>query len=142
MGKQNLYEHSIRVPLIITGPGLPKNERRIEPVYIADIYPTILEYLGINTPSTCSTISLTPTFERETKIRENLFLRYRNDIAGLKEDAFKLIKYMLPEGTRISLFNLLEDPLEMTDLSENPEYSKTTKDMLLKIDEHWETLDI
>ena len=95
MGKQNLYEHSIRVPLIIAGPGIPKNERRTEPVYIADIYPTILDYLGISIPGTCSTISLTPTFKRDTKIRSSLFLRYRNDIAGLKEDGFKLIKYML-----------------------------------------------
>jgi len=142
MGKQNLYEHSIRVPLIMAGPGLPGRERRSEPVLIADLYPTILDFLGLAKPGTCAAKSLVPTFIKEIKIRDSLFLRYRNHVAGLKKNGFKLIKYILPDGPLVSLFDLTKDPLEMNDLSGNPEYSGRITSMLSEIDSNWEILDI
>ena len=39
MGKQNLYDHSVRVPLIFAGPGIPEGEQRNSPVYLLDIFP-------------------------------------------------------------------------------------------------------
>ncbi len=142
MGKQNLYEHSIRVPLIMAGPGLPGSTRRSEPVLIADLYPTILDFLGLEKPGTCAAKSLIPTFIKEIKIRDGLFLRYRNHVAGLKKNGFKLIKYILPDGSLVSLFDLTKDPLEMNDLSGNPEYSGRITSMLSEIDSNWEILDI
>ena len=141
-GKQNLYEHSIRVPLIISGPEIPKNGKRVEPVYIADIYPTILEYLDIDIPDTCQTKSLFKTFAKETRIRESLKLRYRNHIAGLKKDGLKLIKYFLTDNIRLSLFDLEKDPLELNDLADIPEYTSKLSSMHEEIDEDWEILDI
>ncbi|MGH6886897.1 MAG: sulfatase family protein, partial [Geminicoccales bacterium] len=38
------YEESIRVPLIVRGPGLPRGTRRHQPVVNADLAPTILHY--------------------------------------------------------------------------------------------------
>ena len=40
LGKQNLYEHSTRVPFIISGPGIPKKKRISTPVYLQDIMPS------------------------------------------------------------------------------------------------------
>ncbi len=50
LGKQNLYEHSIRVPMIFSGPGIPKNKKADGFVYLSDIAPTIYEYLKIPAP--------------------------------------------------------------------------------------------
>lgn len=47
MGKQNLYEESIRIPLIFAGPGIPKGQVRDQFVYLLDIYPTLCDILGI-----------------------------------------------------------------------------------------------
>jgi len=38
MGKQSNYEHSLRVPLIFAGPGIPVNERREAYAYLLDVY--------------------------------------------------------------------------------------------------------
>ena len=49
MGKQNLYDHSVRVPLIAVGPDLPKGRTIHAPVYLQDIMPTTLELAGAPT---------------------------------------------------------------------------------------------
>ena len=41
MGKQNCYEHSIRVPLILCGPGIPKGQKSESYVYLMDLFPTL-----------------------------------------------------------------------------------------------------
>jgi len=141
-GKQNLYEHSIRVPLVISGPEIPKGKRRNEPAYIADIFPTILDYLGINPPETCTTKSLSPTFHEDICIRDTLHLRYRNDVAAVKKDGFKLIKYFLEGKTKLSLYNLTDDPNELRDLAKHTGYSELVSRLEKSIDENWQILDI
>jgi N-acetylglucosamine-6-sulfatase len=49
-GKQQVYEESIRVPLIIRGPGLPEGAVRSQPVANVDLATTILEYAGVRPP--------------------------------------------------------------------------------------------
>ncbi len=46
MGKQNLYDHSVRVPLIFRGPGIPKNQTSDAMVYLLDLCPTFCEFAG------------------------------------------------------------------------------------------------
>ena len=45
-GKQNLYEHSIRVPLVFAGPGIPRGVRRSAYAYLLDIFPTLCDLAG------------------------------------------------------------------------------------------------
>ena len=51
LGKQNLYEHSIRVPMILSGPGVPINKKTDGFTYLSDITPTIIDYLQLPRPS-------------------------------------------------------------------------------------------
>lgn len=50
MGKENLYEHSARVPLLLSGPGVPSDRQSDAIVGHRDIYPTLLDILGIEAP--------------------------------------------------------------------------------------------
>jgi arylsulfatase A-like enzyme len=54
MGKQNLFDHSVRVPLMLVGPGVPAGEKRDASVYLQDIMATSLELAGAERPSMCS----------------------------------------------------------------------------------------
>ena len=47
MGKQNLYEHSTKVPFLICGPDIKKNHVINEPIYLQDIMPTTLQLAGL-----------------------------------------------------------------------------------------------
>ena len=86
-GKQNLYEHSIRVPLILAGPGVPKDEKRNAFCYLSDIYPTLCDLLGMDIPDTVEGRSLVPAFSDPTeKIRDTLHFAYRGVQRAVKNE--------------------------------------------------------
>ena len=50
MGKQNLYDHSVRIPLIFAGPGIPQGVQCATPCYLLDIFPTLCAAFGLDPP--------------------------------------------------------------------------------------------
>ena len=59
-GKHSLWEESTRVPLIISGPGIRGDQRCDEPVELLDVYPTLSELAGLETPDFVEGLSLMP----------------------------------------------------------------------------------
>jgi len=119
LGKQNLYEHSMRVPLIMAGPGIPANEKRDQLVYIFDIFPTVSEYLGIPLPSTVEGISLLPILANsELPGRQSVFYAYRHFQRGVRTvDGWKHIQYRVDGMPTEQLFDLNADPYETKNLA-------------------------
>ncbi len=128
MGKQNLYENSIHVPLLMKGPNIPQNKQVDEPVLLMDIFPTIMDYLKLPAPDTLQGKSMLPLIEGETGRRE-IYLQFTTLIRGLKQDDYKLIEYATKFGRQTQLFNLKEDPYEMYNLS----YDKNHQERLAKM---------
>jgi arylsulfatase A-like enzyme len=116
MGKQNHYEHSIRIPLIFAGPGIPRNETRTTYVYLLDIYPTLCELLGIDVPASVEGLSMVPALTESTPVRESLYFAYADLIRSAKDSRYKLALYS--NGTRnyAQLFDLEDDPGELENL--------------------------
>jgi arylsulfatase A-like enzyme len=131
LGKQNLYEHSIRVPMIIAGPGVPKGTKYEGFNYLSDIAPTLYEYLNIKAPATVEAKSLVPVFaDPSRKLRPQLYNVYGHWSRSIKTaDGFKLILYNVDGVLHTQLFDLKNDPWEMKDLSGDPEYSVRVRDM-------------
>ncbi len=125
VGKQNLYEHSIRVPMIISGPGLPKNVRTEAFAYLSDISPTLYDYLNIKQPPTVEAKSLLPVlYDRERSVRNSIYNVYGHWSRSIKtSDGYKLILYNVNGVSTTQLFNLRNDPWEMHDLSGNKSFS-------------------
>ncbi|UCH36739.1 MAG: sulfatase-like hydrolase/transferase [Armatimonadota bacterium] len=121
MGKQNLYEHSIHVPLIIAGPGIPRNERRDGLCYLTDIFPTLCELTGMATPATVDGQSLVPLMHDSTAVaRERLLFAYTDCQRAVRDERYKLIEYAV-NGTRTTqLFDLRDDPWETRNLADDP----------------------
>ncbi len=117
-GKQNLYEHSIRVPLIFSGPGIPRGVRRDAYAYLLDIFPTLCDLAGVETPASVEGASLAPAIEdpRE-RPRDTLCAAYRQWQRMVKDDRFKLIEYVVDGRRTTQLFDLERDPMECHDLS-------------------------
>lgn len=131
LGKQNLYEHSIRVPMIMAGPGIPKGRQYKGFNYLSDIAPTLYEYLGIKAPSTVEAKSLYAVFSNPAKkVRPSIYNVYGHWSRSIKTaDGYKLIVYHVGETRRIQLFDLNKDPWEIHDLSAEPGFASRIIDM-------------
>ena len=122
VGKQNLYEHSVRVPLIVAGPGIPAGRTTDALCYLFDVLPTLGSLCGVPAPATSEGRNLGDTLRHpERPARRELVFGYRDLQRALRDDRWKLIRY--PKVDRTQLFDLIADPYERTDLSTRPEHA-------------------
>lgn len=129
MGKQNLYEHSMGVPLIFSGPGIPKGRLSEAFVYLFDVYPTVSELVGAKVPEGLDGKSLTPIIQGKTEnVRDTIFLAYRDLQRAVRRGRLKLLVY--PKVNKIQLFDLQEDPHETKNLADDPLQATRIKQML------------
>jgi len=132
LGKQNLYEHSMRVPLIISGPGIPKGKKSEAFAYLFDLFPTLAELSSLPIPEGIDGLSLNPIISGTAKkIRSSVFTAYRNTVRAVRTDEWKLIKY--PERGLTQLFNLENDQFEMNNLSGDTAYNTIQNQMLREL---------
>lgn len=121
MGKQNLYDDSMRAPLVLNGPGVPHGSSDAL-VYLFDLYPTLCDLLGVETPDHVEGQSLAPIVRGEQDAgRAALYSGYLDVQRAVRDERWKLIRYPLVHVTQ--LFDLANDPHEVHDLSEEPEYA-------------------
>lgn len=118
LGKQNLYEHSVRVPLIVRGPGIPAGQVNDALCYLMDVCPTLLECAGAGVPQQIEGRSLLPVLKGEKRdVRGGLFLAYRDVQRGFFDGRFKLIEYWVSGRRTTQLFDLKSDPHELHSLA-------------------------
>jgi len=145
MGKQNAYEHSIRVPLIFAGKGVKKNVRTDHPCYLMDIFATLCDVMGAQKPENISSESVYPILEGKTvEKRDALYFAYADLLRAVEVGDYKLIAYANKKGKRFQLFNEKEDPFELHNQVDNPKYREIRKSLeaeLLKQKEVWNERD-
>jgi len=122
LGKQNLYDHSVRIPLVMRGPGVPAGIRSDAFCYLMDVHPTLCDLAGIQTPASVEAKSLEPLLHNPTDPHESvLFFAYLGLHRGVREGDWKWMQYRVDgQPERTQLFNLKEDPHEIRNLAENP----------------------
>ena len=119
-GKQNLYDHSVHIPMIFCGPGIPSETLRDSLVYTVDVYPTLCEMAGIDIPESVLGKSMMKTIkEEEISTRDYLYYAYKDVQRAVTYQGWKLIEYNVNGVRSTQLFNIAEDPDEIHDLSGN-----------------------
>lgn len=122
LGKQSVYEHSMQCPLIFVGPDIPRGQESQTFTYLFDIFSTILGTAGVTPPNDVSSIDLRSIWEGEQKsVRDSLFLPYQSIQRAVRDDRWKLIGY--PKIGHYQLFDLENDPHEMTNLIDEPQHA-------------------
>ncbi|OAI52841.1 choline-sulfatase [Planctomyces sp. SCGC AG-212-M04] len=128
MGKQNLFDHSVRVPFLARGPRFKAGQRNSTPILMQDVTPTSLELAGAKVPETMEFKSLLPVADgTASDLHGPIYLAYRTLQRAYVKDGYKLILY--PEVPKRLLFNLKADPLEMNDLSEDSSQQSRQKEL-------------
>lgn len=141
LGKQNMFDHSVRVPLVVVGPGVPKGEKRDQQVYLQDIMATTYELTGIAKPPHVYFNSLLPMIKnkRSESSYPEIYGGYMNVQRMVRTDRYKLIVY--PEAEKVLLFDLQKDPEEMHDVSYQPAYRHVLDDMKVRLIRQQKQLD-
>nr|WP_298319418.1 sulfatase-like hydrolase/transferase [uncultured Aquimarina sp.] len=129
LGKQNLFDHSIRPPMIVIGPDIPKNKKVDVDIYLQDVMATVLEIGGVEKPEYVEFNSFLDLAKGKSKNKNynEIYGAYLNVQRMIRKDGFKLLVY--PEINKILLFDMINDPEEMNDISDNPEYKEKIKSM-------------
>jgi arylsulfatase A-like enzyme len=128
MGKQNLYEDGMKVPLIFAGPGVPKG-RSDALVYLHDVYPTVCELAGVPVPAGLDGRSLAPVVRGQSAgVRDSVFLAYRSVQRAVRQGDWKLIRY--PQVNRTQLFDLKADSDETKDLADDPRHADRVRELM------------
>ncbi len=142
MGKQNLYEHSVHVPLVFSGPGIGRNERRAGFCYLLDIFPTVCELTGLDVPDSVEGRSLAGAIGgRERRLRRTLFFAYKDIQRGVRDRRFKLIEYFVKGKRTTQLFDLERDPFELENLAGSGEQRRNLVRMRKELVRWREELD-
>lgn len=143
MGKQNLYEHSAKSPLVFAGPGIPHGTKD-KPLtsdallYLFDIYPTICDLVGAEVPASDDAEFDGRSFrsvvagEKKTH-RDSIYCAYLGVQRVLRDERYKLFRY--PQSHRVQLFDLADDPAETNDLSSAPEHQARLTAMLKRMEQ-------
>lgn len=119
MGKQNMYDHSVRVPLMISGPGIAAGRRVDTPVYLQDVMPTTLDWAGVVQPVHVEFKSLVPLLQDgEDTHYDSIYCAYTETQRMIADGDFRLIHY--PAVEVWLLFNTKSDPGETINLAEDP----------------------
>ena len=135
LGKQNVYEQSMRCPLILNGPGVPKGKSNNSYTYVHDLYATICDLTSIQQPSENDSISLRPILNGNiSRVRDSVFLPFQDNQRAVSNGNWKLHVY--PKINHRLLFHIAADPHEIKNLADNPTFEAQTSQMLSLMESH------
>jgi len=133
LGKQSLFDHSIRPPMIVIGPDIPKNNKVKADVYLQDIMATSIEIAGVEKPEYVEFNSFLDLAKGETEKShyDAIYGAYLKVNRMIRKDGFKLLVY--PKINKVLLFDLKNDPEEMIDISEAPSNKAKVKSLFTEL---------
>jgi arylsulfatase A-like enzyme len=118
-----MYEHSMKPPLIVVGPSVPKGKQRDALVYLQDIMATTLDLAGVEPPDYIEFNSLMPLIKapKAPSHYDAIYGCYTPTLQRMiRIGSHKLIVY--PKADVMRLYDLDKDPHELNDLAGDPEH--------------------
>jgi choline-sulfatase len=130
MGKQNMYDHSLRVPFIVNGPGVKAGAKIDTPIHLQDAMATALDLAGADMDG-IEFQSVRPMLAGEKGGLDAVYAAYMDKQRAVIQDGWKLILY--PKARTAKLFHLAEDPQELRNLAADPAQADRKKVLFAKL---------
>ena len=115
LGKQNMYDHSVRTPFIIVGPEAKPGATIDRPIFLQDLMATSLELAGDKTREGIEFQSLLPNLRGDIQPAQPVYTAYLETQRAIRHDGWKLILY--PKLKVKRLYHYATDPNETRDLA-------------------------
>jgi len=116
LGKQNMYDHSMRVPFFVTGPGVDAGRRIGQRIYLQSVMPTTLNLAGVKVPAHVEFQNLLPLLkDGSEEVSGTVYGAYTQTQRMITSGSDKLVMY--PKTGVSLLFDVGKDPLEINDRS-------------------------
>jgi arylsulfatase A-like enzyme len=116
---QNLYDPSMRIPLVMAGPALAVGHRSEVPATTLDLVPTVLDGVKVSYPSGLDGRSLLGAANgRPGPERPRLFGQNDRNLLGSWDDRFKIVATPTGEGASYALYDRQRDPGETRDVGQ------------------------
>ena len=135
-----MYDEVVHVPLVIRYPQLIEKGKRCSGFVtnMLDLVPTILEMVGAPVPDGLDGISLMPYLKQETEesIRKYAMVTYNGQQFGLYTQRMirnEKYKYVWNPTDIDELYDMQNDPCELKNLSNDPEYAEVLKKLRLDL---------
>lgn len=154
-GKWLLYEESIRVPLMITGPGIPSKMlgKKLDDLALnIDLAPTILDIAGLPIPTEMDGKSLWPKLKgSKAPLRSDFYMEHVNvikvetpipDSRGIRTRDWKYIRYVSVQPQVEEIYDLKHDHLEMHNLIHDKKYAAMREKLRQRYEHYIQTLKV
>jgi arylsulfatase A-like enzyme len=129
-GKVQVYEPSIRVPLIVRGPGVPRGRTLVEPSINVDLAPTIVDAANVRAGRVMDGRSLLPLLAHPSRRLGRDVLLETPSYTGIRTPRYKYVEYS--NGER-ELYDLARDPDELQSLHAEPSHAAVRKELARRL---------
>ena len=134
--KANLHEEVTRVPLIISVPGVPP--RRTEAIAeLVDIFPTLTELVGIETPQAVQGASLCPILDGGQTSIKSAALSFDNHGTSMRTEGWAYMQY---DDDTEELYDMRTDPRQFRNLATVADYQDQLMKMRARLEQRFATL--
>ncbi len=139
MGKQNMYDHSLHIPCILRGPGIPAGRRSSRLLQHMDVFPTLCEAAGVRPPAGLDGVSMLEE-EGQSDTDPCILSAYKFYQRCVMRDDMKLIRHYAAEDgywhlAYEQLFDLQADPFEIRNLAHDPRQEANIRDLRTRLHE-------
>ena len=112
-GKHSLFERSLRSALIVKLPGVNHISKEINTIVESvDLYPTLLDFCGIEKPYKLDGKSLMDMMQSDGMDKDYRAFGYWKEGVSIRTDRYRLNSFFRKEEPKIELFDHLIDPEE------------------------------
>ena len=138
-GKHNLWEQSLAVPLIISGAGLDAGQRTRALTEHVDIYPTLCDVCGLETPAFIEGSSMAPLFNDPGRSWKEAVFATSRDSRGIRTDRHRYSEYPDDDDKIVAaeLYDYEADPLQSRNLAADPAYQEVRGQMQAVLASGW-----